>query len=286
MGTKITQRTTPPMASHQSIGTTTGRQTFRIRTRTSELCEAQPRAHHELPAADPGGGSWYLGIWRRLRHVPYAVKFGMAEEKAAGEVAYLKDPTLAEVLEEEREGILNWIVEGARGWYADRLQPPPVVIEASRAYREKQDRLGAFTRERCGLDPHAREVLSALYNAYKDWCREGGIEHPLTRQRGCGQVTPRQLGAAARETGSAAAWCSHFSEQPCPGGYVLIWAVRSCCLTRSRPFAMTLRSGRHNRRRRNSFAPLRPPFSTAAALRLDGLALLSLARRLPTASRS
>jgi putative DNA primase/helicase len=134
------------------------------------------------------------GIWRRLRLVPYAVKFGSAAEVSAGEVACLKEPTLGEALENEKAGILNWIIEGARRWHAEGLQAPGVVLEASREYRGEQDRLGEFIRDCCRLDRQRRQPLPALYGAYKDWCREAGIEYPVTRQRFVDELEQRVPG--------------------------------------------------------------------------------------------
>jgi P4 family phage/plasmid primase-like protien len=136
-----------------------------------------------------------FGIWRRILLVPYTVKFGSADELAAGEVARLKDPTLGEALEQEKPGILNWLIEGARRWYADGgLQPPDVVLAASREYREEQDRLGEFIRDCCQLDQQARQPLPLLYQAYRSWCRESGIDHPFTRQRFVDELEQRVPG--------------------------------------------------------------------------------------------
>jgi P4 family phage/plasmid primase-like protien len=134
------------------------------------------------------------GIWRRLRLLPYAMKFGTAEEVAAGKAACLKDLALAEALDNEKAGILNWIVQGAKRWHADGLQAPDVVLEASRTYREEQDRIGEFIGERCHLDRRAREVPSALYGAYRDWCHEVGIEYPVTQQRFLDELEQRVPG--------------------------------------------------------------------------------------------
>jgi putative DNA primase/helicase len=122
------------------------------------------------------------GIWRRLLLVPFTVTFGTVEEVTAGKAAHLKDPALAEALEREKAGILNWIIAGAERWHAEGLLPPAVVLDAGRAYREEQDRIGEFIRERCHLNRGAKEALSELYGAYKAWCKEVGID-PLSRDR-------------------------------------------------------------------------------------------------------
>jgi P4 family phage/plasmid primase-like protien len=137
-----------------------------------------------------------FGIWRRILLVPYTVKFGSADELAAGEVQKLKDTTLGDALEREKPGVLNWLIEGARRWHADGLQPPDIVLAASREYREEQDRLGEFIRDCCQLDPQARQPLPLLYQTYRGWCRESGIDHPFTRQRFVDELEQRVPGFA------------------------------------------------------------------------------------------
>jgi putative DNA primase/helicase len=127
--------------------------------------------------------------------VPYAVRFGSTDDVCAGDAARLQDPTLGEALEKEKPGILNWIIEGASRWFAGGgLRPPDIVLEASREYREEQDRLGEFIRDCCQLDPQVRQSMPALYGAYQDWCRGAGIDYPLTRQRFVDELEPRVPG--------------------------------------------------------------------------------------------
>jgi putative DNA primase/helicase len=123
------------------------------------------------------------GIWRRLLFVPYTVTFGTAEELSARKAARLKDPALPEALEREKAGVLNWIIRGAKRWCIAGLQPPDIVLETGQAYREEQDRIGEFIRERCHVDPQARTTPSTLYRVYRDWCNDVGIEYPVTQQR-------------------------------------------------------------------------------------------------------
>lgn len=134
------------------------------------------------------------GIWRRLLLVPFTVTFGIAEEVAAGRAVCLKDQELNEALAKESAGILNWIVAGTMQWKTEGLQPPAAVLEAGRAYREEQDRIGEFIRERCRVDRDARETPSTLYAAYRDFCHEAGIDYPLTRQRFLDEIEQRVPG--------------------------------------------------------------------------------------------
>jgi putative DNA primase/helicase len=123
-------------------------------------------------------GSDY-GIWRRILLLNYHVRFGTAEEIAAGRATRLRDTTLRDALLAEREGIFAWLVQGAVGWYRDGLRPPSSVLEESEAYRMEQDRVGQFVHECCVLEDTWSPFSGAfvgLYSAYGSWCRESGYQ--------------------------------------------------------------------------------------------------------------
>lgn len=120
------------------------------------------------------------GIWRRVLLMPYLARFASAEEVQAGRAHFVKDTRIAERLKAERQGVLTWLVEGAKAWASDGLQPPDAVLAASRDYQTEQDRIGQFVAECCEQDRDASEPLSdtmggGLYNAYRSWCTSGGF---------------------------------------------------------------------------------------------------------------
>ncbi len=104
------------------------------------------------------------GIWRRLRLIPFGIT--IPEED--------RDPELKGKLTGELSGILNWAVAGCLAWQRQGLGTPRAVRAATNAYREEEDQLGAFLRDRCVVDP-LRQVASAdLYDAYQAWCAGTG----------------------------------------------------------------------------------------------------------------
>lgn len=138
------------------------------------------------------------GMWRRVLLVPYLQLFGTQEQVDAGETHWLKDQTLAARLarREELEGVLAWIVAGAREWFETGLRPPSVVLAAKAEYQAEQDRVRAFVTECCEVDPtaHVRAgegtggeagwhvLLSVpggmgegLYATYASWCKDSGV---------------------------------------------------------------------------------------------------------------
>jgi putative DNA primase/helicase len=141
------------------------------------------------------------GIWRRVLLVPYMARFADAEEVKAGRAHYVKDTRIAERLKNEAQGVLTWIVAGARAWYADGLRAPDIVMAASRDYQSEQDRVGQFLNECCEFDKEARTALAGgfddgLYGAYRMWCTDGGVfavskqkfTQELERAIPCGKV--------------------------------------------------------------------------------------------------
>lgn len=123
------------------------------------------------------------GIWRRVLLMPYLARFASAEEVTAGRAHYIKDTGTAERLRDERAGVLRWIVEGARAWTQDGLQPPDAVLAASKDYQGEQDRIRQFLDDCCLIADGERTALSnggvgmygGLYETYKSWCTDGGM---------------------------------------------------------------------------------------------------------------
>ena len=127
------------------------------------------------------------GIWRRVLLMPYLARFGSPEEVAAGWAHFVKDTRVAERLKTELQGVLTWIVEGARAWFQDGLQPPDAVLAASRDYQAEHDRVGQFINECCELGPELEAPLTdgmggGLYESYRAWCGESGF-HALSKIR-------------------------------------------------------------------------------------------------------
>lgn len=104
-------------------------------------------------------------IWSRVRLVPFEVSFKGRE-----------DLDLADKLEAELPGILNWAIQGCLDWQRSGLQPPAKVQAATQAYRDEMDVFGPFIAERCVIHRAADVRASELWNAYKAWCEESGTK--------------------------------------------------------------------------------------------------------------
>lgn len=132
------------------------------------------------------------GIWRRVLLVPYMVRFGSPEEVASGVALYVRDTTIAEHLAKEKDAILTWLVEGAVEWYRDGLNPPDIVLEASKDYQSEQDRVLLFVNECCDTGREYRECITVgrdrLYDTYKKWCEDSGY-HYLAKKKLQDEIT-------------------------------------------------------------------------------------------------
>ncbi|MFI5635651.1 phage/plasmid primase, P4 family [Streptomyces sp. NPDC051664] len=131
------------------------------------------------PEVNTGG----FAFWRRMRLIPF--------ERVVPEEC--KIDNLASVLvREEGPGILAWLVEGARRYFAGAkdLTGPVRVQVATTAYAETEDHVGRFLTEACKIDDGMRAEQTQLYSAYTRWC---GFE-------GANPVSARAFAARVRET--------------------------------------------------------------------------------------
>jgi len=128
-------------------------------------------------------------IWRRLKLVPFDVQIPAPEQ----------DKKLAEKLREELPGVLAWIVRGALIYQRIGLPEAKQVSAATSGYRAEMDTLAGFFEDRCVIHPNASAGATPLYNAYKDWCDEGG-ETRLTQTRFGRQLRERGFGSKKAQT--------------------------------------------------------------------------------------
>jgi len=123
-------------------------------------------------------------IWRRVRLIPFAVTIPEAE----------RHRTLPERLRRELPGILAWAARGCLDWQANGLQPPEPVLNATENYREEQDQLAGFLKDRCVIEATLSVGATELYAAYQTWCEKNG-ERPDTQRAFGSRLTERGFSA-------------------------------------------------------------------------------------------
>ncbi|WP_281828849.1 phage/plasmid primase, P4 family [Lactobacillus amylolyticus] len=114
------------------------------------------------------------GIWRRIVLIPFMVQIPI--EKV--------DKDLKSKLKREASGILNWIVDGALAWQKEGLEPPEIVKNASKDYRNEMDVLSYFISECCeiGSGIGFKAQAGELYGKYKSWAEENS-EYKMSSQK-------------------------------------------------------------------------------------------------------
>jgi putative DNA primase/helicase len=105
-----------------------------------------------------------LGIWRRIRLVPWTV--------TVDDAAVDKD--LPEKLKAEGAGILRWAVLGCIEWAEIGLQEPDEVIDATREYRQESDVFGDFLKMHAVFGADEKCHRATFRERYEAWCEEDG----------------------------------------------------------------------------------------------------------------
>lgn len=130
------------------------------------------------------------GIWRRMRLVPFAVRFWRqadidADPSGVFDATLKADPTLADALRAEAPGILADMVRNAVDFHNTReLRPPAVITNATREYRQSEDTLGQYFEERVVADPNGRLPAGELFANYKAWAESLGLKPAGSRTFG------------------------------------------------------------------------------------------------------
>ena len=123
---------------------------------------------------------------QRVLVVNFPVTFvDLIHGEEPSELRRQKDPALKARLAANPEGVLRWLVEGAREWYADpglRRTAPAKVLEFSRQYFAEQDRLGTFLEARCRIGADLKVPTAELLELYND-------EHRTARMTTGGMAT-------------------------------------------------------------------------------------------------
>ena len=105
------------------------------------------------------------GLWRRIKLIPF-------------DASFLDNPdmNLQDTLRDEAEGILAWIIEGAISWFNQRLADPARIQQETTDYRDTSDELAGFIGQIVIESPGVIISGRDLYEAFRDWCLEEGIQ--------------------------------------------------------------------------------------------------------------
>ncbi len=123
------------------------------------------------------------GLWRRMNLVPWS--FQVPAER--------RDKYLLErLIANERPGILAWLVRGCLAWQNHSLGTARAITLATDEYRQSEDVLGLWIAEKCKLHVGHWQTTADLYDGYKAWCKDEGIEKPWTLKAWMARLTERE----------------------------------------------------------------------------------------------
>jgi len=108
-----------------------------------------------------------FAFWERVHLVPFELSF--VERPCENFNERPADKYLQEKLKAEAPGILAWLVRGCLEWQRQGLNPPAVVIDATREYRRDEDLLGHFLNECCYEEPGTESTAKELYDRFREW---------------------------------------------------------------------------------------------------------------------
>ena len=140
-----------------------------------------------------------LGIWRRLRLVPWMVSIPLAEQRP-------QDEMVAELMA-DGAWMLRWMSAGFADWQAEHHWTAEPVRAATAAYQAEQDLLAGFLARRCVLKPHAAVTVADLYAAYLEDAAEYSDEgvDPLSKIAFSNRLKKRNL-TQDKATGGVRVW--------------------------------------------------------------------------------
>ena len=129
------------------------------------------------------------GIWRRLVMLKFGRKFKETDQ----------DPQLEDKLLSERDGILLWMIAGARDYLTNGIKPSKTMLSELRSYRNDSDLLGEFLSDKTNSVQSSQIHQQQLFNRYTQWCTENSVR-PMSKK----QFTQRLIerGFTERKSGS------------------------------------------------------------------------------------
>ena len=141
------------------------------------------------------------GFWRRVKLVPCRARFYKPDDvNRRGKPCDLE---MEANLQAEMPGILQWMLRGLAAWRRDGLGSCAAIEAASAEYREEENILARFLRERVTEVPGSKVEKPRLFAAYSEFCRKSQ-ETCVTRRAFAD--TLRSLGYADGRTGKARFW--------------------------------------------------------------------------------
>ena len=139
-------------------------------------------ANHK-PTIKSGGH----GTWRRLRLIPFSVRFDKDQQ----------DMQLEKKLLAELPGILNWAIAGCMDWQRNQLPIPLTIARATEEYRAEMDVLGQWLEEFCIVADGYEIRFDDAFEEFAPWAKTN-YRHDYSKIRFGKMLTERGFGKKAK----------------------------------------------------------------------------------------
>jgi putative DNA primase/helicase len=118
-------------------------------------------------------------LWRRAVLVPFEAEFWPNPTKPHHKPI---DTKLEEKLLKEASGILNWLMRGCLDYQKRGLALPRKVKAAVESYREENNGIEIFLRDRCQKVSELSSKCSLLRDSIRTFCQEEGYHVPSPQE--------------------------------------------------------------------------------------------------------
>lgn len=167
----------------------TGGDAFRYRQLYQKSREGKPTFKIVLPCNRlPRINGLDNGIWRRCFIIRFDYRISEAER--------IED--YDKILLQEKEGILAWVVAGAREWYEKKLLFPKKFQAEVASFRSDSDPLARFLESECEVGFGRKASFQDLYGRYLRWC-EPRHENPMSSNKFGTELRERQIPGVVKD---------------------------------------------------------------------------------------
>lgn len=106
------------------------------------------------------------GLWRRMALINFPVQIPEAEQDRG---------LMRRLVENERELILLWLIEGLSAYLHEGAEPPESSMVAMEDYKQGEDAIGSFLQENYEAFEGGRVTLHDMYQDFHRWTGQQGL---------------------------------------------------------------------------------------------------------------
>jgi putative DNA primase/helicase len=117
----------------------------------------------------PYADSFDEALWKRMRIIPFLNEITIGEIKKT----INSDDTFMKIFDKEKQGIMNWCIEGYKLFLKNGLLDIPSCMNNEiKEYKEENDPISEWISSRIVTKTNAYTSCNEIYNNYCIWCNE------------------------------------------------------------------------------------------------------------------